>query len=130
MLRCCCTLRRIPLRGERYRQIETRLVQSTNAGRNLRQRTHNLKANLSVMGTSTADWMISYFLCLNSTVKVTSFRFGGGEVVLRRTRPQMGSPSLSKAPSISYQGTMKISVMMLKPQEVSNCYMMLLSVSA
>jgi len=33
------------------------------------------------------------------------------------------SPSPSKAPGISYQGTMKT-------QEVSNCYMMLLSVSA
>jgi len=40
------------------------------------------------------------------------------------------SPSPSKAPGISYQGTMKTSVRMLKPQEVSNCYMVLLSVSS
>jgi len=40
------------------------------------------------------------------------------------------SPSPSKAPGMSYQGTMKTSVRMLKPQEVSNCYMVLLSVSS
>jgi len=40
------------------------------------------------------------------------------------------SPSPSKDPGISYQGTMKTFVKMLKPQEVSNCYMVLLSVSS
>jgi len=41
------------------------------------------------------------------------------------------SPYPSKAPGISYQGTMKTSVRMSKkPQEVSNCYMVLLPVSS
>jgi len=41
------------------------------------------------------------------------------------------SPSPSKAPGISYQGTMKTSVRMLKKiQEMSNCYMVFSLVSA
>jgi len=40
------------------------------------------------------------------------------------------SPSPSKAPGISYQGTMKTSVIMLKTSGVSNCCIVLLSVSS
>jgi len=40
------------------------------------------------------------------------------------------SLSPSKVPGISFQGTMKTSVRMLEPQEVFNCYMVLLFVSS
>jgi len=51
------------------------------------------------------------------------------EAKLSFVEPGRSSPPPCKAPGISYQGTMKTSVRMLKPQEVSNCYMVLLSVS-